>query len=156
MWEGLWRAIKPLIYMETAHAIHYQAARLPACLGADSLSIPDSSQGHGPCWHFIPLTSLVFLSPTNSRSDLAASSSRISQLKINVINAWKVENSRFFLMSCQTYSLLNLSLGASRHQARSVTFPQQTANAFLLSAANWFCGLIYFSLFNYSLQHMKH
>lgn len=133
-WKGLWRVIKPLIYMETAHAIHYQAAMPPACLSADSLSIPDCSQGRGPCWHFIPLTSLIFLSTTNSRSDLTASSSRVQQLKINVVSAWKVEKSRSFnvmpdLLTFKPYPC------ASRHQARNVTFPQQTANAFFLSAA---------------------
>jgi len=52
--------------MKTASAIRYQAAKLPACLSADSISIPGSSQGRGPCRHFIPLTSLVFLSPSIS------------------------------------------------------------------------------------------
>lgn len=134
-WKGLWRVIKPLIYMETAHAIHYQAARPPACLSADSLSIPACSQGCGPCWHFIPLTSLVFLSPTNSRSDLTASSSRVQQLKINVVSAWKVEKSRSFNVMPDLFTFKPYPC-ASRHQARSVTFPQQTANAFFLSAAN--------------------
>lgn len=41
--------------MKTTSAIHYWAAKLPACLSADSLSIPGSSQGHGPCRHSTPL-----------------------------------------------------------------------------------------------------
>lgn len=137
--------------METAHAIHYQAARLPACLSADSLSIPDSSQGRGPCWHFIPLTSLVFLSLTNSNSDLTASSSRTQQLKINVINAWKVEKARFFfLMSCQTYSFLNLTLVLKDTRPGVSLFPSrlQMLSSFQLPAS--FVGLY---IFLYLITH---